>query len=62
MEKMTCTVKELAQLVGVSVPRAYDLTHIEGFPVVVIGTRRVVLLEQAKQWLIDNAGRTVLEV
>ena len=59
MERMTCTVKEWAQIVGCSLPLAYDMTHVEGFPVICVGSRRIVLLEQAKQWLIDNAGRVL---
>ena len=53
--KHTCTVAEWAVTVGVSKPRAYDMTHIEGFPVVVIGRRRVVLVDAAKRWLNERA-------
>lgn len=60
MEKLTCTVKEWAQIVGISLPRAYDMTHIEGFPVVCVGNRRIVLLEQAKQWLVSNVGKMLV--
>lgn len=59
MEKLTCSVKELGQMVGISLPRAYDLAAIEGFPVIKMGRRRVVLVEQAKQWLVDNAGKAL---
>lgn len=54
--KLTCSVKEWAQIVGCSLPKAYDMTHIATFPVVCMGKRRIVLLEQAKQWLIAHAG------
>jgi len=60
MEKVTMTVHELAEMVGCSLPKAYALTDIAGFPVIRIGRRKVVLVEQTMQWLIDQAGRALL--
>ena len=57
MEKLTMTTKELAEMVGISLPKAYNLTCIKGFPVIQMGRRKVILTEQAKQWLVDNAGK-----
>lgn len=56
LQRRTCTIKELAQLLGVSLPNAYNLSHIEGFPVIVIGNRRIVLLEKLDQWLEEHVG------
>jgi len=32
MEKLTLTVKEMAEMLGISLPTAYELTEREGFP------------------------------
>ena len=61
MEKLTCTIKEWAGIVGCSLPRAYDMSHVDDFPVVCVGRKRLVLLEPAKQWLINSAGRILVE-
>jgi excisionase family DNA binding protein len=57
MEKVTMDVKELAKMVGVSLPRAYDLTEVEGFPVIRMGRRKIILVEEVRKWLKDNSGK-----
>lgn len=56
MEKLTVTVDEMAKIVGVSRPTAYDLIHKEGFPTVRIGRRIVIPLDSLKRWLEEQAG------
>ncbi len=58
MEKLTVTVKEMANIVGVSRCTAYELIHQAGFPVVWVGRRAVIPLEGLKKWLSDKAGAT----
>lgn len=56
MEKLTYTVKELAELLGIGLNRAYDMTNIKGFPVIKIGSRKLVPKVALDQWLL-NAGK-----
>lgn len=58
MEKLTYSVKELAEVMGVSVNRAYDMTNIEGFPVIKIGVRKLIPKTALEQWLLTAGGRT----
>lgn len=51
------SVKELAQVLGISAPKAYDMTHIEGFPVLTVGKRRIIPIEAFKAWLAQQTGR-----
>lgn len=51
MEKLTMSVEEMAQVVGISKPKAYELVHQEGFPVVRIGRRMVIPKEGLTKWL-----------
>ena len=41
MEKLTYSVRELAEALGIGISAAYKLTNIEGFPVVQIGARKI---------------------
>lgn len=60
MEKLTVTVEEMAKIVGVSRPTAYELTHKEGFPTVRIGRRVVIPIDGLKRWLEEQAGAAVV--
>lgn len=55
MEKLTVTVKEMADIVGVSRCTAYELIHQQGFPVVWLGKRAVIPIEGLKKWLNEQA-------
>ena len=52
MEKLTYSVKELAEIMGVSLNRAYDMTNIEGFPVIKIGVRKLIPKAALEEWLL----------
>lgn len=55
-EKLTVTVDEMAQMLGVSRPVAYQLAHREGFPAVRISDRRIVIpVESLKHWIAAQA-------
>lgn len=52
MEKLTYTVAEIAELLGIGMAKAYELTHIEGFPKVPLMGRRVVVPKaEFHKWL-----------
>ena len=55
MKKYTMTVKEMSQQLGISLPLAYDLTNIVGFPVIRIGKRKIIPLEAFEKWLDENS-------
>lgn len=58
-EKMALNVSEVAELLGISRPTVYALFRQDDFPVVQIGTRKVVPKAQLEQWLKDQAeGKT----
>ena len=57
-EKLTVSVEEMANMLGISRPVAYELTHREGFPAVRVSERRVIIpLESLKRWLEREAER-----
>jgi len=42
-EKLTYTVREMAQALGIGMNAAYALVHSEGFPAIWTSARRVVI-------------------
>ena len=57
--KLTVTVNEMAKMLGVSRPVAYELTKREGFPAVRISERRIVIpVDALKKWLDESANRS----
>lgn len=58
MQKMTLTVKEMAELVGVLLPQAYKLTERSDFPLVRIGRKKLIPVDELKRWMENEAYRT----
>jgi len=51
MEKMVISVQELSETMGISLPKAYELTKRPGFPIIRVGTRILVPVSELKGWL-----------
>lgn len=56
-EKMTYSVPEVAKLLGISNPKAYELTHKLGFPKVKIGKRTVIPKKEFAEWLSNESKK-----
>ena len=56
MEKSTISVQELSALMGISLPKAYELVKSPGFPVIRIGTRILIPIDAYREWLNENAS------
>lgn len=55
-EKLAYSVAEAANAIGISKTAMYKLIHTEGFPVLILGNRRLIPVESFKRWLDKNAG------
>lgn len=57
--KLTVNPKEMAKMLGISIPAAYDLTRREGFPAIRVSEKRIVIpVEALNKWLSDPANFT----
>ena len=57
MEKLTYTVAELAEVLGIGKNAAYDLVASKGFPAIRINERRIIIpREGLNAWLLGQAG------
>ena len=60
IERKTYNVPEIAKMLGISRPAAYDLIHSDGFPVIRIGERRFVIpCEAFDKWMSDAAAAPI---
>jgi predicted DNA-binding transcriptional regulator AlpA len=56
-EKATFTVREAANVVGISLPVMYDLTERSDFNALIrIGWRKLILKSRFMKWLDQQAG------
>lgn len=56
-EKLTVTVDEMAEMLGICRLTAYQLAHSKGFPAIRISARRIVIpVEALKKWIAVQAG------
>lgn len=57
-DKLTYTVKEVSQLLGMSLPNVYALCETKDFPSIRVSPRRIVIPKDALQnWLDEQAKK-----
>jgi len=59
MKRKTYTVKELAEVLGVSENKARQLTHAKNFPVMVLGRKRLTVISKLDDWIEKNLGLVI---
>ena len=56
-DKLTVTVPEMAKMLGISRPLAYELAKKRGFPAIRVSERRIIIpVDRLHAWLSANAG------
>ena len=56
VDRKTYSVKELAEVLGVSETKARQLTHAKDFPVLVLGRKRLTIISKLDEWIEENIG------
>ncbi len=56
-EKLTYSVAEAAEVLGVSTANMYQIIKQRGFPVVVLGKRRLIPIKALERWVEDMAAQ-----
>lgn len=59
LQKKTCNIRELAEILGVSVDKARRITHIEGFPKIKIGRDIRIILSKLDEFLEEHIGEVL---
>lgn len=55
-EKLTISVKEAAEMMGIGLNNMYELVHSNGFPVVTIGRKKFIIKSKFVEWLEMSIG------
>lgn len=50
-EKLTYSVAEAAEVLGVSVANMYNIIKMDGFPVMMLGKRRLIPIKALERWV-----------
>ncbi len=56
MQKLTLSVDEAAQLVGISKSRMYQLARSDGFPSFTVGKRLLISAKGLERWIEEQAS------
>lgn len=57
----TLTVKQIAELLNISLPVAYELTKRADFPAVRVGKKRIMIpRDRLLRWLNENADKPIV--
>lgn len=56
-QKLTYSVAEAAEALGVSKTTMYQIIRIKGFPVIAVGNKRLIPIESFKRWVEEQAQK-----
>lgn len=56
MDKAVMSVLEMAEQMGISRPKAYELVKEPGFPTIRVGTRILIPVDAFKEWLVITSN------
>lgn len=51
MEKLAVNVREMAQMLGIGINKAYELANRRDFPSIHVGKKIIVPIEALKRWV-----------
>lgn len=57
MDKKILSVREAAEVLGISTRRMYDLVKTKGFPTIQIGRRLLVSTKGLERWIEEQAQK-----
>lgn len=58
--RLTCSIPEMAQILGISKSKAYPLARSDGFPTIKVGNRLIVSLRGLERWVAAQSGEEKL--
>ena len=55
-EKLVYNIGELAEVLGIGLPAARNMVHVQGFPALKVGGRYLIPKQALQRWLDNRAG------
>ena len=59
-EKLTCSVKEMAGMLGIGLNAAYSIANSDGFPSIRVGKKFIINIDGLRAWLASKEGKAVV--
>ena len=60
VKKRTLSIKEWAEVEGISYNQALKFTHVKDFPIIKLGRERRVVVSRLDKWFEDHIGIEVI--
>ncbi|BDU86946.1 hypothetical protein SNUCP2_00290 [Clostridium perfringens A] len=60
VKKRTLSIKEWAEVEGISYNQALKFTHIKDFPIIKLGRERRIVVSKLDKWFEDHIGTEVI--
>ena len=60
VKKRTLSIKEWAEVEGISYNQALKFTHVKDFPIIKLGRERRVAISRLDKWFEDHIGTEVI--
>lgn len=60
VKKRTLSIKEWAEVEGISYNQALKITHVKDFPIIKLGRERRVVVSRLDKWFEDHIGTEVI--
>ncbi|EGT4141811.1 TPA: DNA-binding protein [Clostridium perfringens] len=60
VKKRTLSIKEWAEVEGISYNQALKFTHVKDFPIIKLGRERRVVISRLDKWFEDHIGTEVI--
>ena len=60
VKKRTLSIKEWAEVEGISYNQALKFTHVKDFPIIKLGRERRVIVSRLDKWFEDHIGTEVI--
>ncbi|MDK0532987.1 DNA-binding protein [Clostridium perfringens] len=60
VKKRTLSIKEWAEVEGISYNQALKFTHVKDFPIIKLGRERRVVVSRLDKWFEDHIGTDVI--
>ena len=56
IEKLTYTVREMGEALGIGASLAYTIIHRKDFPKIKLGSRYIIPVNALEKWLLEHAS------
>lgn len=62
IERLTLSIPEAAEVLGIGKNKMYELSRSAGFPTIVVGTRRLISRKGLERWVEAQTEKALAEL